>query len=151
MNDGNSGHGRASSSRSRKHSDCYLSNHYFFCIDCNFVDPKAAAAYVRRMSTAYDKFCPVARTLDIVGERWTMLVVRDLVMLGPRKFQDFEQSLRGISPNTLSARLKRLEDAGIVERRFYEEHPPRAEYGLTESGRELGPALKALADWGGQH
>jgi DNA-binding HxlR family transcriptional regulator len=100
------------------------------------------------MSTAYDKFCPVARTLDIVGERWTMLIVRDLVMSGPRKFQDFEQSLRGISPNTLSARLKRLEDAGIVERRFYEQHPPRAEYVLTVRGRELGPVLKALFDWG---
>jgi DNA-binding HxlR family transcriptional regulator len=100
------------------------------------------------MPTAYDKFCPVARTLDIVGERWTMLIVRDLVRFGPRKFQDFEQSLRGISPNTLSARLKRLEDAGIIERRFYEQHPPRAEYVLTDKGRELGPVLKALFDWG---
>ncbi|HEX6442572.1 MAG TPA: helix-turn-helix domain-containing protein [Stellaceae bacterium] len=100
------------------------------------------------MPTAYDKFCPVARTLDIVGERWTMLIVRDLVRFGPRRFQDFEQSLRGVSPNTLSARLKRLEDAGIVERRFYEQHPPRAEYVLTEKGDELRPVLKALFDWG---
>ena len=100
------------------------------------------------MPTAYDRFCPVARTLDIVGERWTMLIVRDLVMLGPRKFQDFEQSLRGISPNTLSARLKRLEDAGIVERRFYEQHPPRAEYVLTDKGGDLRPVLKALFEWG---
>ena len=100
------------------------------------------------MPTAYDRFCPVARTLDIVGERWTMLIVRDLVRFGPRKFQDFEQSLRGISPNTLSARLKRLEDAGIVERRFYEQHPPRAEYILTDKGRELGPVLKSLFEWG---
>jgi DNA-binding HxlR family transcriptional regulator len=55
------------------------------------------------------------------------------------------------SPNTLSARLKRLEDAGIVERRFYEQHPPRAEYVLTERGRELGPVLKALLNWGRKH
>jgi DNA-binding HxlR family transcriptional regulator len=54
--------------------------------------------------------CPIARTLDIVGERWTILILRDLVTGGPRKFQDFERSLAGISPNTLSARLKRLEE-----------------------------------------
>src|SRR5690349_9158328 len=102
-------------------------------------------------SAPYDMRCPVARTIDIVGERWTMLIVRDLVRFGPRKFQDLEQSLRGISPNTLSARLKRLEEAGIVERRFYEQHPPRAEYVLTERGRELGPVVKALFDWGRRH
>ena len=71
--------------------------------------------------------CPVAAALDIIGERWTLLVVRDLLRLGARRFQDLELSLSGVSPNTLSARLKRLEEAGIVERRFYEEHPPRAE------------------------
>src|SRR5436190_23198876 len=115
-----------------------------FILTATLLTPRPAPTISRRMPTAYDKFCPVARTLDIVGERWTMLIVRDLVRLGPRKFQDFEQSLRGISPNTLSARLKRLEDAGVIERRFYEQHPPRAEYVLTERGREPGPVLKAL-------
>jgi DNA-binding HxlR family transcriptional regulator len=95
--------------------------------------------------------CPIARVLDVIGERWTILVLRDLVRHGPRKFQDFERSLVGISPNTLSARLKRLEDSGIVERRFYEQHPPRAEYVLTDKGRELRPVLKALFDWGQKH
>jgi len=57
----------------------------------------------------------------------------------------------GISPNTLSARLKRLEEHGVVERRFYEQHPPRAEYVLTDKGRQLGPVLKALFDWGRKH
>src|SRR5271168_5035470 len=99
----------------------------------------------------YDMRCPIARTLDIVGERWTMLILRDLVTLGARKFQDFESSLAGISPNTLSARLKRLEEAGIVERRFYEQHPPRAEYLLTQKGRALGPVLLALKKWGQRH
>jgi DNA-binding HxlR family transcriptional regulator len=94
--------------------------------------------------------CPVARTLDIVGERWTILILRDLLLDGPRKFQDLERSL-GINPNTLSARLKRLEQHGIIERRFYEQHPPRAEYVLTEKGRQLGPVLKALLDWGRRH
>jgi DNA-binding HxlR family transcriptional regulator len=95
--------------------------------------------------------CPVARTLDIIGERWTILIIRDLLLEGPRRFLDFEASLQGISPNTLSARLKTLEDAGIVERRFYEQHPPRAEYVLTPKGRELGPVMRALRDWGSKH
>jgi DNA-binding HxlR family transcriptional regulator len=103
------------------------------------------------LSVPYDMRCPIARTLDIVGERWTILILRDLVVDGPRKFQDFERSLIGISPNTLSARLKRLEDAGVVQRRFYAQHPPRAEYVLTEKGEELRPVLKALLDWGKRH
>jgi DNA-binding HxlR family transcriptional regulator len=92
--------------------------------------------------------CPIARTLEVVGESWTILILRDLVLNGPRKFQDFERSLKGISPTTLSARLKRLEEAGIVERRFYEQHPPRAEYLLTDRGKDLRPVLKALLEWG---
>jgi len=95
--------------------------------------------------------CPIARSLDVIGERWTILIVRELIRFGPRKFQQFEQTLVGLSPNTLSARLKRLEDAGIVERRFYAQHPPRAEYLLTELGKELGPVLKALFEWGQRH
>jgi DNA-binding HxlR family transcriptional regulator len=106
---------------------------------------------IRDMTTSYDMRCPVARTLDIVGDSWTILILRDLVVSGPRKFQDFERSLAGISPNTLSARLKRLEEHGIVERRFYEQHPPRAEYVLTEKGSELRPVLRALLDWGKRH
>jgi DNA-binding HxlR family transcriptional regulator len=95
--------------------------------------------------------CPVARTLAIIGERWTILILRDLLRQGPRKFNDFEASLAGISPNTLSARLKLLEAHGIVERRFYEDHPPRAEYTLTDKGRELRFALKAMREWGEKH
>ncbi len=100
------------------------------------------------MATGYDQECPVARTLDIIGERWTILILRDLLKQGPRRFQDFQRSLEGVSPNTLSARLKTLEDHGIIVRKFYEEHPPRAEYLLTEKGRMLGPVLKALLEWG---
>lgn len=95
--------------------------------------------------------CPVARTLNIIGERWTILILRDLLTHGARKFQELETSLSGISPNTLSARLKNLEDHALVERRFYEQHPPRAEYVLTAKGRELGPALRALRSWGQKH
>src|ERR1700730_3218801 len=100
------------------------------------------------VKSGYRQDCPVARTLDVVGERWTLLILRDLFRQGPRKFQDLEASLTGIGPNTLSARLKRLEEAGIVERRFYEQHPPPPEYVLTQKGRALGPVLLALKKWG---
>ena len=95
--------------------------------------------------------CPIARSLAVIGDRWTILILRDLVRFGPRKFQDLERSLSGISPNTLSLRLKRLEEAGVVQRRFYEQHPPRAEYALTDVGNELRPVLRALFEWGQRH
>ena len=90
----------------------------------------------------------MARTLDVIGERWTALVLRDLFLHGPRRFQDLQASLAGVAPNTLSARLKDLETKGIVERRLYSEHPPRLEYQLTAKGRTLGPVMKALREWG---
>jgi DNA-binding HxlR family transcriptional regulator len=94
------------------------------------------------------KNCPVARTLDIIGERWTILLLRDLFLQGPRRFQDFQQSLTGVAPNTLSARLKVMEEHGLIARRVYSNHPPRLEYHLTEKGKSLGPVLKALREWG---
>lgn len=100
------------------------------------------------MSRARNQFCPVTRALDVVGDRWTLLILRDLLLNGTRRFQDFEDSLAGIAPTTLSERLKSLEAAGIVARRLYSEHPPRMEYVLTDKGRRLGPVLKALRDWG---
>ena len=92
--------------------------------------------------------CPVARALDVIGERWTILILRDLLRAGPRRFQDFQESLGGVAPNTLSARLKGMEARGLIARRPYSDHPPRLEYHLTEKGRSLGPVLKALSDWG---
>lgn len=100
------------------------------------------------MPISNPKQCPVARALDIIGDSWTILILRDLFLDGPRKFQDLQESLAGASPNTLSARLKKLMEHGIIERRLYAEHPPRAEYALTEPGRELGPIMKALREWG---
>jgi len=99
----------------------------------------------------YGSACPVARALDVIGEPWTILILRDLLLEGPRKFQDFQQSLHGISPNTLSNRLRRLLEHGIVTREFYGEHPPRAQYALTDKGRALGPVLRTLRDWGTAH
>lgn len=103
------------------------------------------------MAKTYEMRCPVARTLDIIGERWTILVLRDLLLHGPRRFQDFQESLEGVAPNTLSARLKALEEHGIVARRQYSEHPPRLEYQLTDKGKSLGPVLRSLREWGKQH
>ena len=101
------------------------------------------------MTRSYrQKSCPVARTLDQIGERWTILVLRDLFLHGPRRYQDFQDSLAGVAPNTLSARLKDLEARGLVERKLYNERPPRLEYHLTEKGRSLGPVMKALREWG---
>jgi DNA-binding HxlR family transcriptional regulator len=90
---------------------------------------------------------PVARSLDLLGDCWTLLVVRDLLR-GRSRYSDILASLEGISPNLLSDRLKRLERHGVVERSFYSGHPPRAEYRLTEKGKALGPVIRAMFDWG---
>ncbi|NQU59874.1 MAG: helix-turn-helix transcriptional regulator [Rhodospirillales bacterium] len=100
------------------------------------------------MPKSFGSHCPVAKTLDIVGERWTLLIVRDLFFYGPRRFKDFEESLAGIAPNTLSARIKGLEEKDVIAKRLYTDHPPRAEYYLTDKGRALEPVLKTLLEWG---
>jgi DNA-binding HxlR family transcriptional regulator len=100
------------------------------------------------MASGYGQDCPIARALDVIGEKWALLILRDLFRKGPLKFQDLQTSLDGIAPNTLSARLKSLEAADVVETRLYETHPPRFEYFLTEKGRALGPVLKSLHGWG---
>src|SRR5829696_1504100 len=84
--------------------------------------------------------CPVARTAQIIGNKWTPLIVRDLAD-GQRRFSELERSLIGISPKTLSERLKRLEEAEVVARQCYAEVPPRVEYSLTEKGFALLPVI----------
>ena len=91
---------------------------------------------------------PVAYTLSIIGSSWTCLILRDVLERGARRFQDFQDSLDGIAPTTLSERLRSLEQNGVVERRFYSMNPPRAEYVLTEKGRDLGPIVGAMRNWG---
>ena len=100
------------------------------------------------MAATYGQKCPVARALDVIGERWSLLILRDLRRHGPLRFQDLERGLPGLAPNTLSARLKLLEAQGVVGMRLYETHPPRYEYFLTEKGQALRPVLKALYAWG---
>ncbi|HXF30734.1 MAG TPA: helix-turn-helix domain-containing protein [Solirubrobacterales bacterium] len=93
--------------------------------------------------------CSLAHSLEVIGERWSLLIVRD-VMNGNRRFSGIQASL-GIARNVLSARLQRLIDEDILERRAYQESPPRHEYFLTEKGLDLWPALIALMGWGDRH
>src|SRR5215468_2972851 len=94
-----------------------------------------------------DPDCPVCRTADIVCGKWTLLIVRDLSE-GRSRFCELERSLGGISPRTLSLRLRALEEERIVERRTYPEVPPRVEYALTEKGRALVPIIDSMRTYG---
>jgi DNA-binding HxlR family transcriptional regulator len=93
--------------------------------------------------------CSIARALEVVGERWTLLIVRD-AFLGLRRFDEFQESL-GIARNVLTDRLNRLVDEGILERVRYSERPERFEYRLTAKGRELDIALAGLRQWGDKY
>jgi DNA-binding HxlR family transcriptional regulator len=95
------------------------------------------------------QICSVAKSLEVIGERWSLLIVRD-VMNGNRRFGEIQGSL-GVARNVLSARLQRLVEEGILERRAYQESPPRYEYFLTEKGLDLWPALIALLNWGDKY
>lgn len=95
------------------------------------------------------QICSVAKSLEVIGERWSLLIVRD-VMNGNRRFSELQRSL-GVARNVLSARLQRLVDEGILERRAYQESPARYEYFLTEKGLDLWPALIALLHWGDKY
>jgi DNA-binding HxlR family transcriptional regulator len=99
--------------------------------------------------TYSDQDCSVARALEVVGERWTILILRD-AFLGVRRFDDFQRSL-GVARNVLQTRLRRLVDEGLLERRRYQERPVRHEYWLTARGEALWPVLLALMEWGDRH
>jgi DNA-binding HxlR family transcriptional regulator len=90
---------------------------------------------------------PIERSLDVIGHKWTLLIIRDL-MSGPRRFSELERSLGRANPKMITVRLRELEVAGVVSRKTYAEVPPRVEYRLTEKGRALAPVLDALRGWG---
>jgi DNA-binding HxlR family transcriptional regulator len=94
-----------------------------------------------------DSSCPVCRTAEIVCGKWTLLVIRDLAE-GRSRFCELERSLQGISPRTLSLRLRALEQEGIVKRQTYPEVPPRVEYALTDKGRALVPLIESMRAYG---
>jgi DNA-binding HxlR family transcriptional regulator len=95
--------------------------------------------------------CPIAAALDLLGDRWTLLVVRDLLLFGKKRFGELLASPEKIPTNILTDRLRRLEEAGIVTRVRYLESPPRYEYRLTSRGTDLFPVLRALIEWGNRH
>src|SRR5215472_5521333 len=98
----------------------------------------------------YDtQVCSIARALEIVGERWTLLILRDTAFRS-RRFDDLQRSL-GLARNVLAQRLQRLCDDGLLERRLYQEHPPRYEYAQTPKARDLFPVLAALITWGDKY
>ncbi len=91
--------------------------------------------------------CPVAKTAEIIGNKWTPLIVRDLAD-GQKRFSELERSLRGISPKTLSERLKKLEEHHVINRECFAEVPPRVEYRLTDKGHALLPVIDSMREFG---
>ena len=96
-----------------------------------------------------NQYCPMAATLEVIGERWTILIVRD-IFLGVRRFDDLQRSL-GVARNILQTRLERLVEQGIVGKKAYQQHPVRYEYRLTTKGADLWPVLMALLQWGDRY
>ena len=95
--------------------------------------------------------CPIANTLDLIGDKWTLLVVRDLLFLGKRLYGELMQAPEGIPSNILADRLKRLEDAGLLEKSPYQQNPVRHEYRLAPRGADMFPILKEMIRWGNKH
>ncbi len=91
--------------------------------------------------------CPIERAVQVFDGKWTLLILRELFQ-GTRRFGELRATLQGISPKTLTERLRHLEDQGIVERRIYPEIPPKVEYRLTERGHKAWPVIDALREWG---
>ena len=92
--------------------------------------------------------CPVATTVQLIGNKWKLLILRNLIYSGKQRFTDFVKSIPGISKKVLTDNLRALEDDGLVEREVFAEVPPRAEYSLSDLGKTLKPILDALKDWG---
>lgn len=92
--------------------------------------------------------CPISRTAVFIGSKWTAQIMREMLKHERRRYQDLLDALPGIAPNTLSHRLKLLEQSAIVTREFYDNNPPRAEYVLTDKGRAMGNIISAMRQWG---
>jgi DNA-binding HxlR family transcriptional regulator len=110
-------------------------------------DPAAAGQPHPRRRHAQRSACPVACSLDLLGDRWSLLIIRDL-LLGKTRYGEFQASAEHIPTNILAERLKRLEEAGIICSVPYGRHSRRKEYRLTAAGQDLGPIVKSLRDWG---
>ena len=114
------------------------------------MQPKGLSLFWPMLGNDYDnQMCSIAGALEVVGERWSLLIVRD-VFLGLRRFDEIQADL-GIARNVLHTRLRRLLDHGVLEKRLYQERPPRYEYRLTEKGLDLWPTMVALMKWGDRY
>jgi DNA-binding HxlR family transcriptional regulator len=103
------------------------------------------------MSQFHRSPCPIACSLDLFGDRWTLLVIRDMMFFKKQRFEEFLESPEGISTNILASRLKSLEEMGLVEKKPYGNHSRRMNYQLTERGKSLRSVLKAMISWGLKH
>jgi DNA-binding HxlR family transcriptional regulator len=103
------------------------------------------------MSQSRRSTCPIACSLDLIGDRWTLLIIRDMMFFKKQRFEEFLESSEGISTNILTSRLKSLEEMGLVEKQPYSNHSRRMNYQLTERGKSLRPVLKAMIAWGLKH
>jgi DNA-binding HxlR family transcriptional regulator len=123
----------------------------FLCFNISLMGSRCGAIHDLRQRNGKMKFerseCPITNVLDLLGDKWTLLVIRDLV-LGKRRYQEFISSPERIASNILADRLKKLEAAGLVTRRTYQGNPPRYEYLLTKKGKGLEPVLEAIIVWG---
>jgi len=108
-------------------------------------DPKNTPSYDERVQT--DERCTVERAAEVISGKWMTLILRDLLS-GSKRFGELRASLAGISPKTLTDRLRELEQHGVVSRTVYPEVPPRVEYTLTDKGYALGAVIQAMAQWG---
>jgi DNA-binding HxlR family transcriptional regulator len=95
--------------------------------------------------------CPIANVLDLVGDKWSLLIVRDMLLFDRHRYGDFLAADEGITTNILADRLKRLEQYGIIEKTPYQHNPVRNEYHLTDKGRDLEPMIMEMVNWGLKH
>ena len=95
--------------------------------------------------------CPITNTLDVIGDKWTLLIIRDMMIMGKSQYCDFINSHEGISTNILADRLKKLEEYGVITKKAYQTKPIRYEYHLTDIGMSLKPMLTEMIRWGAKH
>jgi len=108
---------------------------------------------MKKLSKSISKrsLCPIATTLDIIGDKWTLLIIRDIGLLDKHKNKDFQDAGEKIPTNILADRLKLLVKNGLVEKRLYQNNPPRYEYWLTEAGKGLLPVIRSMAAWANEY
>lgn len=104
-----------------------------------------------RKTTEHRSTCPIARSLDILGDKWTLVIMRDALFFNRRTFAEFERSREKIPTNLLANRLKKLVEIGLLEKVLYQEHPPRYSYEPTQLGSDIKPVLKSLKVFGEKH